>query len=70
MSYNHIEIEKKWQQRWKENKTFKVDKYSNKPKFYCLDMFPYPSGEGIHVGHVEGYVATDVYSRFKTYARV
>lgn len=65
MSYNHIEIEKKWQQRWKENKTFKVDKYSNKPKFYCLDMFPYPSGEGIHVGHVEGYVATDVYSRFK-----
>lgn len=65
MNYNHIEIEKKWQQKWLSNKTFKVDKYLDKPKFYCLDMFPYPSGQGLHVGHVEGYVATDVYSRMK-----
>ncbi len=63
--YNHIEIEKKWQKYWDENKTFKTDAKSEKPKFYALDMFPYPSGAGLHVGHPEGYTATDILSRMK-----
>ena len=64
--YNHIEIEKKWQEYWDKNKTFKTDIWDfNKPKFYALDMFPYPSGVGLHAGHPEGYTATDVVSRMK-----
>ena len=64
--YNHLEIEKKWQQYWEENKTFKTDAYDfSKPKFYALDMFPYPSGVGLHAGHPEGYTATDIVSRMK-----
>lgn len=65
MSYNHLEIEKKWQKYWEENQTFKTNIRSTKPKFYCLDMFPYPSGAGLHVGHPEGYTATDIMSRMK-----
>ncbi len=64
--YNHSEIEKKWQKYWEDNKTFKTSNdFSNKKKFYCLDMFPYPSGDGLHVGHPEGYTATDIISRYK-----
>ena len=64
--YNHEKIEKKWQEYWDKNKTFKTDIYDfSKPKYYCLDMFPYPSGEGLHVGHPEGYTATDIVSRMK-----
>ncbi len=65
MSFNHQQIEKKWQQYWAENKTFKTLNDTSKPKFYALDMFPYPSGAGLHVGHPEGYTATDILSRFK-----
>lgn len=65
MSYNHLEIEKKWQEYWSKNKTFKTKLDPNKPKFYALDMFPYPSGVGLHVGHPEGYTATDIISRMK-----
>ena len=65
MSYNHQDLEKKWQQYWLENKTFKTDIHSNKEKMYILDMFPYPSGAGLHVGHPEGYTATDILSRMK-----
>ena len=64
--YNHIEIEKKWQKYWDKNKTFKTDIWDfSKPKFYALDMFPYPSGVGLHAGHPEGYTATDILSRMK-----
>ena len=64
--YNHIEIEKKWQEYWDKNKTFKTDIWDfSRPKFYALDMFPYPSGVGLHAGHPEGYTATDVVSRMK-----
>ena len=65
MSFNHLEIEKKWQQYWEENKTFKTSEEKGKRKFYALDMFPYPSGAGLHVGHPEGYTATDILSRMK-----
>ncbi|MBB6445768.1 leucine--tRNA ligase [Bacillus benzoevorans] len=65
MSFNHLEIEKKWQKFWEENKTFKTSEAKNKRKFYALDMFPYPSGAGLHVGHPEGYTATDILSRLK-----
>lgn len=65
MSFNHHDIEKKWQAYWEENKTFKTDTSSEKEKFYALDMFPYPSGAGLHVGHPEGYTATDILSRMK-----
>lgn len=65
MSFNHQQIEKKWQEFWAENKTFKTENEVDKPKFYALDMFPYPSGAGLHVGHPEGYTATDILSRFK-----
>jgi len=63
--FNHTAIEKKWQQTWQEQGIYKTDGDSLKPKSYVLDMFPYPSGEGLHVGHPKGYIATDVYSRFK-----
>jgi len=65
LSFNHKEIEKKWQKVWDDNKTFKTTNEPEKPKFYALDMFPYPSGAGLHVGHPEGYTATDILSRFK-----
>ncbi len=64
--YNHHEIEEKWKKYWQENKTFKTDVWDfSKPKYYALDMFPYPSGSGLHVGHPEGYTATDIISRMK-----
>ena len=65
MEYNFREIEKKWQQKWKETNAYKVSNDSPKPKFYVLDMFPYPSGAGLHVGHPLGYIASDIYARFK-----
>lgn len=65
MSYNHQEIEKKWQSYWEKNKTYKTSENKGKRKFYALDMFPYPSGAGLHVGHPEGYTATDILSRMK-----
>ncbi|WP_411953695.1 leucine--tRNA ligase [Alkalibacillus sp. S2W] len=65
MAFNHRQIEQKWQRFWEENKTFKTNTESSKPKFYALDMFPYPSGAGLHVGHPEGYTATDIVSRIK-----
>ena len=63
--YNHKKIEAKWQKRWKELDLYKTEENSQKPKCYVLDMFPYPSGEGLHVGHPKGYIATDIYSRYK-----
>ncbi len=65
MEYRFNEIEKKWQDRWKANNVYKVSNESNKPKYYVLDMFPYPSGAGLHVGHPLGYIASDIYSRYK-----
>ena len=67
MEYNFREIEKKWQSFWRENQTYKVEIDKSKPKFYVLDMFPYPSGAGLHVGHPLGYIASDIYSRYKTH---
>lgn len=63
--YDHAKVEEKWQKRWVESQLYKTTEDSNKPKSYVLDMFPYPSGEGLHVGHPKGYIATDIYSRFK-----
>ena len=65
MDYKFSEIEAKWQQYWVENQTYQVSNHSERPKFYVLDMFPYPSGAGLHVGHPLGYIASDIYSRFK-----
>lgn len=65
MDYQFKHIEEKWQKFWKENQTFKVNNNSDKPKYYVLDMFPYPSGAGLHVGHPLGYIASDIYARFK-----
>ena len=65
MEYNFREIEKKWQQRWVENHTYQVTEDESKKKFYVLNMFPYPSGAGLHVGHPLGYIASDIYARYK-----
>lgn len=65
MFYDHKQIEQKWQKFWEENQTYKTENNSTKPKFYVLDMFPYPSGAGLHVGHPLGYIASDIYARFK-----
>ncbi|MDD4848555.1 MAG: leucine--tRNA ligase [Bacteroidales bacterium] len=65
MEYNCSEIEKRWQQYWRDHKTYKVEIDPQKPKFYVLDMFPYPSGSGLHVGHPLGYIASDIYARYK-----
>jgi leucyl-tRNA synthetase len=65
MKYDFNEIEHKWQKYWEENKTFHVEADKTKPKFYCLDFFPYPSSEGLHVGHPEGYTASDIMARYK-----
>ena len=65
MEYNFSEIEKKWQKAWEENGVYTVSNESDKPHYYVLDMFPYPSGAGLHVGHPLGYIASDIYSRYK-----
>ncbi|MDD5098508.1 MAG: class I tRNA ligase family protein, partial [Candidatus Pacebacteria bacterium] len=65
MEYNFSEIEKKWQEYWEKNYSYKTGDNPNFPKFYVLDMFPYPSGDGLHVGHLKGYVATDIVARVK-----
>lgn len=65
MEYNFLEVERKWRARWAKDQTFKAEQDSAKPKYYVLDMFPYPSGSGLHVGHPLGYIASDIYARFK-----
>src|SRR5579872_4181226 len=65
MDYQFKDIERKWQQFWAKNQTFKADNDSPRPKFYVLDMFPYPSGAGLHVGHPLGYIASDIFARYK-----
>ena len=65
MDYNFREIEKKWQKRWVDQKTYRVVEDKNKKKFYVLNMFPYPSGAGLHVGHPLGYIASDIYAHYK-----
>ena len=65
MEYNHRAIEARWQQYWKEAGTYHVEIDKSRPKFYVLDMFPYPSGAGLHVGHPLGYIASDIYARYK-----
>ncbi|MBO7651815.1 MAG: class I tRNA ligase family protein, partial [Bacteroidales bacterium] len=66
MEYNFTEIERKWREYWKKHDTYKAVIDKSKPKYYVLDMFPYPSGAGLHVGHPLGYIASDIFSRYKT----
>ena len=63
--YDHKEIEKKWRRKWEETAIYKIKEDTEKKKYYILDMFPYPSGAGLHVGHPKGYIATDVFARMK-----
>ncbi len=63
--YNHQEIEKKWREKWTKDETYKTKTDESRPKYYILDMFPYPSGVGLHVGHPKGYIATDIFARLK-----
>ena len=65
MDYQFKDIEQKWQQFWADHQTFKADNQSSKPKYYVMDMFPYPSGAGLHVGHPLGYIASDIFARYK-----
>ena len=65
MEYNFGEIEKKWRKYWEDQGTYRVSNESDRPKYYVLDMFPYPSGAGLHVGHPLGYIASDIYARYK-----
>jgi leucyl-tRNA synthetase len=65
MEYSFRDIEKKWQDKWKADNVYRVSNDFSKPKYYVLDMFPYPSGTGLHVGHPLGYIASDIYSRYK-----
>src|SRR6201995_1318831 len=65
MDYQFKDIELKWQQFWADHQTFKADDVTTKPKYYVLDMFPYPSGAGLHVGHPLGYIASDIFARYK-----
>ena len=65
MEYNFVDIEKRWQAYWAEHHTFQAQTDPSRPKYYVLDMFPYPSGAGLHVGHPLGYIASDIYSRYK-----
>ena len=65
MEYNFKEIEQKWQKAWVENKTYHVEEDKTRKKYYVLNMFPYPSGAGLHVGHPLGYIASDIYARYK-----
>ena len=68
MQYDHNEIEKKWREKWKADGTYRVENDLSKPKYYVLDMFPYPSGAGLHVGHPLGYIASDIVARFKRHS--
>ena len=63
--YPFADVEPRWQRFWEERRTFRTREDAGRPKYYCLDMYPYPSGSGLHVGHLEGYTATDIVSRFK-----
>jgi len=65
MNYDFNQVEAKWQKYWSDNQTFKASNTSEKPKYYALDMFPYPSGAGLHVGHPLGYIASDIYAKYK-----